>query len=136
MVIDGSAIVAFLRGDDEADRIEALLDDAPACHISAVTVMECRALLLTRFGEDMLREFEKLIERAGMVIRPFDRVQSTLAFNAFRRFGRGCGHPAQLTLGDCAAYALSRSLDSPLLYVGKDFALTDVESALDGDAGR
>ncbi len=130
MVIDGSAIVAFLRGEREADRIEALLDDAPACHISAYTVVECRALLLARFGEDMLREFDKLIERAGMVIRPFDRVQSTLAFNAYRRFGRSCGHPAQLTLADCAAYALARSLDLPLLYIGKDFALTDVEAAL------
>jgi ribonuclease VapC len=132
MVIDGSAIVAFLRGDAHAERIEALLDDSPACHISAVTMVECRALLLARFGEEMLREFEKLVERAGIIIRPFDRVQSALAFNAYRRFGRGCGHPAQLSLTDCAAYALARSLDVPLLYTGQDFALTDVEPALVG----
>ena len=49
---------------------------------------------------------------------------------AYRKFGKGTGHKAQLNLCDCAAYALARSLDLPLLYKGDDFAHTDVRSAL------
>jgi ribonuclease VapC len=30
------------------------------------------------------------------------------AFNAYRRYGKGSGHPAGLTFGDCFAYALAK----------------------------
>jgi ribonuclease VapC len=46
------------------------------------------------------------------------------------RFGKGQGHPAQLNFGDCMAYALAKAHDAPLLYVGDDFARTDISSAL------
>jgi len=44
-------------------------------------------------------------------------------------FGRG-NHAARLNFGDCFAYALARSLGEPLLYKGRDFAQTDVLSAV------
>jgi ribonuclease VapC len=50
-----------------------------------------------------------------------------LAADAFQRYGKGQGHPAQLNMGDCAAYALAKSLNEPLLFVGNVFAQTDVE---------
>jgi ribonuclease VapC len=34
-----------------------------------------------------------------------------------------------LNLADCAAYALAKTLDSPLLFKGGDFAATDVAGA-------
>jgi ribonuclease VapC len=61
----------------------------------------------------------------------FDADQSVLARQAYRRFGKGIGHWAQLNLGDCAAYALARSLARPLLYKGGDFTETDIVSAMD-----
>jgi len=130
MVIDTSAIVAFLRGGLDADRIEEMLDASTVSHMSAVNAFECRILLFNRFGESALREFDRLIERAGIIVRPFDRVQATLAYDAFRRFGKEHGHPAQLNFADCAAYALAKSLSMPLLYIGRDFAQTDVVPAL------
>ncbi len=57
-------------------------------------------------------------------------MQAFHAARAYRRYGKGMGHPAQLNMGDCAAYALAKSLDLPLLYVRKDFSKTDVKSAL------
>ena len=62
--------------------------------------------------------------------RAFDPEQASLAFSAYRQFGKGSGHKAQLNLCDCAAYALARSLDLPLLFKGNDFVHTDVRSAL------
>ena len=50
-----------------------------------------------------------------------------MADAAFQRYGKGQGHPAQLNLGDCAVYALAKSLDEPLLFVGNDFSQTDIE---------
>ena len=45
------------------------------------------------------------------------------------RFGKG-RHPAGLNFGDCFGYALARTLDAPLLFVGDDFARTDVRAAM------
>jgi ribonuclease VapC len=50
-----------------------------------------------------------------------------LADAAFKKYGKGQGHPAQLNLGDCAVYALAMSLREPLLFIGNDFGRTDVE---------
>ena len=47
---------------------------------------------------------------------------------AYRRFGKGTGHPASLNFGDCFSYAYARKHGLPLLYKGNDFAHTDVES--------
>lgn len=52
-----------------------------------------------------------------------------LAGKAFRVYGRGTGRPAALDYGDTFAYALAIDLDEPLLFVGTDFAQTDVRVA-------
>jgi ribonuclease VapC len=52
------------------------------------------------------------------------------AVAAYQRFGKGSGAKAKLNFGDCAAYALAKSLDIPLLFKGDDFAATDIRSAL------
>ena len=77
-----------------------------------------------------LREgFAELIVEAALEIIPVDARQVELAYDGFRRFGKG-RHPAGLNFGDLFAYALARALDEPLLYVGTDFGLTDVRSAV------
>ncbi|MCL5258636.1 MAG: type II toxin-antitoxin system VapC family toxin, partial [Firmicutes bacterium] len=40
------------------------------------------------------------------------------------------GHPAQLSFGDCFAYALAKVTGEPLLFKGDDFTHTDIASAL------
>ncbi len=54
------------------------------------------------------------------------------ALDAFSRFGKGRGHPAQLNMGDCFAYAVAKAHGTPLLYKGEDFAATDIPSAAPG----
>lgn len=51
-----------------------------------------------------------------------------IARDAFRRFGEG-RHPAALNFGDCFAYALASALGESPLFVGNDFAQTDVVAA-------
>ena len=54
--------------------------------------------------------------------------QVVLARDAALRFGRG-RHPAALNFGDLFSYALAAARDEPLLFVGDDFAKTDVAVA-------
>lgn len=130
LVVDTSAVVAFLRSEPEADGIEAALADAREIYISAFTVFEARVVLARRFGPHASADFELLLVKLRAEITPFDSEQADLAAGAYRRFGKGSGHPAQLNLGDCASYALARQLDLPLLFKGDDFGRTDLKAAL------
>jgi ribonuclease VapC len=129
MVVDTSAVVASLTGEPDAGRLQAALIAAPMCRMSAVNVFECRLVLGSRFGDAMLREFELLLAKLPVTVDPFDGDAAVLAYDAYRRFGKGTGHPARLNLGDCAAYALARTRGLPLLFKGDDFAKTDIKPA-------
>jgi ribonuclease VapC len=48
---------------------------------------------------------------------------------AYQRWGRGL-HPAALNFGDCFAYEVAKEHACRLLYVGDDFAKTDIEAVL------
>jgi ribonuclease VapC len=76
-----------------------------------------------------VRELDLLLHVADIDVVPFDVEQLMLARDAYERFGRR-HHRAALNLGDCCAYALSRSSGEALLFKGDDFAHTDVPSAL------
>lgn len=130
MVVDTSAIVAFLRREPEADRILARIETSERCIMSAVNVFEARTVLNGRFGFGAAVDFDGFLDRIGFTVAPFDEAQAAAAFDAYRRFGKGSGHPARLNLADCAAYALARTLGLPLLFKGDDFTHTDVTSAL------
>jgi ribonuclease VapC len=52
-----------------------------------------------------------------------------LVADAYARWGKGVD-PAGLNFGDCFAYALASETASPLLYVGNDFAATDLQPAI------
>ena len=51
------------------------------------------------------------------------------ALDAFSRYGKGRGHPAQLSLGDCFAYAMTKTHRVSLPFKGDDFEKTDITSA-------
>ena len=65
----------------------------------------------------------------GIEIVPFDKAQARAAAEAFDRYGKDIDPKASLNLADCAAYALVRTLDAPLVFKGKDFAQTDIVRA-------
>ena len=77
--------------------------------MSALAVLETRIVLFARLGPEAIDLFSELLEKSGIVVVPFDDAMATAAFEAFRRFGKGQGHPAQLNIVDCAVYALARS---------------------------
>jgi ribonuclease VapC len=129
IVVDTSAFVAAILSEEDGPGYAAAIVSAAACLVSAVTAYETRVVLGMRYGGGYLETFEEYLADSRVEVVPFDAAQARDAFAAYRRFGKGTGHPAQLNLADCAAYALARLRGLPLLYKGEDFGRTDVLTA-------
>ena len=77
------------------------------------------------FGAEMRTLLDGLdLEVASVSLATARQVADTYA-----QWGKSV-HPAGLNFGDCFAYEVAKSRDCPLLYVGTDFARTDVASVL------
>jgi ribonuclease VapC len=70
------------------------------------------------------------LAEAGIEVAQVDAEQARLALTARITYGRGMGHGGVLNFGDAFSYALAKSLDAPLLFVGDDFTTTDVAIAM------
>ena len=130
MVLDTSAIIATLTDEPDSAQFRAAMLGAESLLMSAIAVLETRMVLFARLGPDAAVHFDELLENAGIVVVPFDDDMARAAFDAFRRYGKGQGHPAQLNIVDCAVYALGKARSQALLFKGGDFDQTDILSAL------
>jgi len=128
MVIDTSALIAIFSQEPAADRLVAAMETDRTRLVSAGTVLEASLVLLGRYGEASESLLDRLLRDIGAEVVPVDMDQLSLARDAALRFGRG-RNAAALNFGDCFSYALSVSRAEPLLFVGDDFAKTDVVSA-------
>ncbi len=126
-VVDTSAIVAVLFGEADADEVERKLLAGP-CVMSAATRVELGIVIEAKTGPAGTQLLEELLARIEVDIAPVDAEMTSEAIVCWRRFGRG-RHPAALNFGDTFSYALARRLGQSLLFVGDDFAHTDVAAA-------
>ena len=129
MIIDTSALVAILRDEPEAALCAQAIESSAVRRLSAANFVEAAAIIDGSRDPVASRRFDDLIKEAQIVIEPVTEVQARIAREAYRDFGKGCGHPAGLNFGDCFAYALARATREPLLFKGQDFAHTDVAVA-------
>jgi len=128
VILDTSAIVAILAREPAAERLIAAIEAAPVRRLSAATVVEAALVLLARYGEAAEPQLDLFLRVVGADVVPVGEEQVGLARDAAVRFGRG-RHPAGLNFGDCFSYALAVARDEPLLFIGDDFAQTDVRVA-------
>lgn len=129
MIIDSSALLALIFGEDSAEQIATALSEAESCAIGALTLAETAIVLAGKLGERSRTILSRLIEDLDLAIVPFTAAHGREAREAFLRFGRG-HHPAALNFGDCLTYAVASLAAQPLLFVGDDFGRTDLESVL------
>ncbi len=130
MIVDSSAILAILTQEPDITPFVARLSVSRVNRVSAATYLECSIVIDARRSPLLSGRFDELLATHAITIEPVTAAQATLARAAHRDFGRGSGHPANLTFVDCAAYALAKDFGEPLLYRGTDFAHTDIRSAL------
>lgn len=128
MVVDTSVLVAVLEDESIAARLSAALDAAEAVRVSVVTLVEAGIVVETRRGELAGHELDLLLSRLQADIVSVTPDHAALARDAYRRFGKG-HHRAGLNFGDCFSYALAVAVGESLLFVGNDFANTDVLAA-------
>ena len=127
MVINTSAILAWLKDEPARDRIVAGLEAHPVRRMSSVSLLEAQIVVRGREHPALLDKLDRFLQEIAVIVVPFDESQSRLAADAFQRYGKGQGHPAQLNMGDCAVYALAKTTNEPLLFIGNDFSQTDIE---------
>lgn len=130
--VDASVVVALSVKEDGWEDLAQLMDEEPQRYWSAVARWE--SIVATGRRLDMaLSEATIVVERTartnGLAMVSIGDVEAKLALDAFDRYGKGTGHPAQLNMGDCFAYACAKANDARLLYKGNDFSHTDVALA-------
>lgn len=126
IAVDSSALLAIVFNELQADAVEKSLLDAGHLAISAVTLAETSIVARRRSGRQSL---EILLAPLPLEIVPANEAFAMKVADAYDLWGKGV-HPAALNFVDCFAYVLAKDRSCPLLYVGDDFAQTDVASAL------
>jgi len=130
MIIDSSALLAILRAEAEAEICARAIEDAPERRVSAVNFVEAAVVIDASRDPIASRRFDDLLAVAGVRIEPVSEDQARLARDAYRDFGKDSGHAAKLNFGDCFAYALAKATGESLLFIGADFAHTDIMPAI------
>lgn len=103
----------------------AALESQTEVLISAGTLAEA---MIVAGRRNIGGEMNGLIEGLGFEVVSVSGAGSARVAEAYARWGKGV-HAASLNFGDCFAYALSQEHGRPLLFVGDDFAKTDIEAA-------
>jgi ribonuclease VapC len=126
IAVDTSALMAIVLDDPEADACIAALEAEDDLLISAGTVAEALIVAARRnVGEEM----ERLIEGLGFEAIGVTSASARRVAQAYGLWGKGV-HPAALNFGDCFAYEVAKEHGCRLLFVGEDFARTDVDGVL------
>ncbi|HWG19802.1 MAG TPA: type II toxin-antitoxin system VapC family toxin [Terracidiphilus sp.] len=132
MIVDSSALVAILLNEEDGDALSRVLDGAEIVRMSAASYLEISIVIDHYRDAALSSRLDDTILDAEIVIEPVTMEHARIARQAYRDYGKGSGHPAQLNFGDCFSYALAREKREPILFKGDDFGHTDLRSALAG----
>jgi ribonuclease VapC len=129
-IIDSSVLIAILLNEPDSDNFANYLSTKSKSFIAAPTYLETCMVATFRIGNSGVDEIQNLMRQTRIEIADFSASAAHQAVLAFKIFGKGQGHQAQLNFGDCISYAMSKTEFMPLLFKGDEFRLTDVECAL------
>ena len=125
IAVDTSALMAIVLGEAESDTLIDALVDEPEALISAGTMAEA---LIVAERRGVSEEMSALIDGLGFTVTPVSAAAARRVAQAYAQWGKGV-HPAALNFGDCFAYAVAKEHGCPLLFVGADFARTDLTAS-------
>lgn len=128
MIVDTSALIAILTGEEGSDALldaldaESALLPAPA-RVEFLRVASGSRLQLADQAQQLLAEWED----GGLTTIPFAVRHAEIASQANSLYGSGNSQGGPLNLLDLMVYAVAKERGEPLLCTGKDFAATDLE---------
>jgi len=126
VIVDSSAFVALIEGEQTAEQIAAALAGARHPVVAAPTLAETLIVLTARHGAVARMVFDRLRSEIDLGVAEFTQVHALATQRAYLRYGKG-RHPAGLNFGDCMTYAAAELAGEPLLAIGDDFPKTDLE---------
>jgi ribonuclease VapC len=126
IAVDTSALMAIVLGGEEADACIRILETETEVLISAGTLAEAMIVAKLR---NVAQEMTSLVDGLGFEVLTVTAASARRIAQAHSRWGKGA-HPAGLNFGDCFAYEVAKAHACPLLFIGNDFAKTDLVSAL------
>jgi ribonuclease VapC len=129
IAVDTSALMAMVLDEPDADACSAVVATRRPRIMSAVTLAEA---LIVSGRRGVAPRMTQVLDVVAPEIVPADAVTARRAADAYAHWGKGV-HRARLNLVDCFSYDAAQSSGCALLYVGEDFAQTDVVSALPAD---
>jgi ribonuclease VapC len=124
MILDTSAVTAILMKEPGYEELLQRMENSNSA-IGTATLTEAAIVLSARLKTDARPLLSRFLSEASIAIVPFGESHYAAAVDAWLRYGRG-KHPAALNFGDCLAYAVARLANERLLFVGDDFARTDI----------
>lgn len=130
MIVDSSALIAILKKEPDWRTYAEKLNTASHSEISAATYVEVSVVVERLKDPALNHELDDLIDRFNIRMEAVTVEQALIARQAFRDYGRGSGHAANLNFGDCFSYALARVKREPILFKGDDFGHTDLRAAV------
>ena len=125
IVVDTSALMSVVLDEPAAETCSEILARTDEIMISAGTLAEA-LIVADRRGVGLI--MERLISGLGCQVVAVTEQGAFKAAAAYAQWGKGV-HRAGLNYGDCFAYALARQRACALLFVGDDFAKTDIVAA-------
>lgn len=131
MFIDTSVFVGVLCQEEEAERFARAIEGANAKFTSPLVRLEASMVLATRLGRTPRAaeaDFDAVLQEARIQVMTIADEIGRLSVEAFERYGKGRGQSAQLSLADCLSYACARAYQVPILFKGRDFGKTDLET--------
>lgn len=127
IAIDTSALMAIVQGEPEGPDCREAIDAHAELLIAAPNLVEA---LIVAAGRNIHGEMALLLGDLGLTIVPLTSQRAYAVVSTYRRWGKGFD-PAALNFADSFAYAAAKEHGCPLLYIGDDFAKTDIESAME-----
>jgi ribonuclease VapC len=130
MIVDSSALIAVLTREQDGEKFARAMDQAKVLQVSAATYLETSIVIDKHRDPVLSAGLDDLLLDLEIEVLPVTAEHVRIARQAYRDYGRGSGHRANLNFGDCLSYALAREKREPLLYKGDDFVHTDLRSAV------
>jgi ribonuclease VapC len=130
MIVDSSALVAVIKREPDWIAFSHAMDAVGSLSIPAASYLETAIVVDGLRDPVQSAKLDELLLDMEMTVEPVTAEQARIARQAYRDYGKGSGHRANLNFGDCFAYALARVKREPLLFKGECFMHTDVRPAI------
>jgi ribonuclease VapC len=125
LILDSSAILCIILEEPEAEALIERMRHEDYLGVGAPTLTETGIVLGSRVGFDKIGTIANFLRAFQVQTLAFTPEHWQSACTAYQVYGKG-RHPASLNFGDCLSYASAKLAGQTLLYIGQDFAQTDL----------